>query len=126
MDRARLHLGTIVLLGSCPCLLWAALHVAEADDARGPESDASPFGLVQGSGLSWLHLSSKQGDLPVPGESTQQTGAPVADLDQDGVNDFVLSFREKAPALDCAGYRLAGASILAAFAPLQRVYRLLQ
>src|SRR4051812_49924297 len=47
----------------------------------------------------WRHLSSKNGDLPVPGESTQQTGAVVADLDKDGVNDFVLSFRQKAPAL---------------------------
>src|SRR5262245_45409201 len=47
----------------------------------------------------WRHLSSKTGDLPVPGTSTQQTGAVVADLDKDGVNDFVLSFRQTAPAL---------------------------
>jgi hypothetical protein len=48
---------------------------------------------------AWQHLSSTNGALPVPGPSTQQTGALVADLDKDGVNDFVLSFREKAPAL---------------------------
>ena len=47
----------------------------------------------------WVHLSSKTGDLPAPGDSTQQTGALVADLDRDGVNDFVLSFRKVAPAL---------------------------
>ncbi|MBU6399058.1 MAG: VCBS repeat-containing protein [Verrucomicrobia bacterium] len=47
----------------------------------------------------WVHLSSKTGDLPVPGQSTEQTGALVADLDRDGVNDFVLSFRQRAPAL---------------------------
>src|SRR5689334_10244067 len=47
----------------------------------------------------WRHLSSTNGALPVPGPSTQQTGALVVDLDKDGVNDFVLSFREKAPAL---------------------------
>ena len=47
----------------------------------------------------WSHLSSKNGELPTPGESTQQTGALVADLDRDGVNDFVLSFRQVAPAL---------------------------
>ena len=47
----------------------------------------------------WQHLSSKTGDLPVPGESTQQTGVVVADFDQDGLNDFVLSFRQKPPAL---------------------------
>jgi sucrose-6-phosphate hydrolase SacC (GH32 family) len=49
--------------------------------------------------IQWRHLSSRNGDLPVPGESTQQTGALVADLDRDGVNDFVLSFRQVAPAL---------------------------
>src|SRR5579872_407919 len=47
----------------------------------------------------WNHLSSKTGDLPTPGQSTQQTGAIVGDLDKDGMNDFVLSFRERAPAL---------------------------
>jgi hypothetical protein len=49
--------------------------------------------------VRWQHLSSRTGDLPVPGTSTQQTGALVADLDRDGVNDFVLSFRQKPPAL---------------------------
>jgi len=47
----------------------------------------------------WKHLSSSTGDLPVPGTSTEQTGALVADLDKDGTNDFVLSFRKVAPAL---------------------------
>ena len=51
------------------------------------------------SGLHWIHLSSKSGDLAVPGPSTEQTGAVVADLDKNGVNDFVLSFRKTAPAL---------------------------
>lgn len=49
--------------------------------------------------IRWTTLSSKSGDLPAPGESTQQTGSLVADLDRDGVNDFVISFRAKAPAL---------------------------
>jgi hypothetical protein len=47
----------------------------------------------------WINLSSQRGELPVPGESTQQTGNVIADLDGDGVKDFVLSFRAKAPAL---------------------------
>jgi hypothetical protein len=49
--------------------------------------------------LHWQHLSSSTGDLPVPGPSTQQTGAIVADLGKDGTNGFVLSFRQTAPAL---------------------------
>ena len=49
--------------------------------------------------VRWQHLSSSRGELPVPGTSTQQTGALVADLDGDGLNDFVLSFRQVAPAL---------------------------
>src|SRR5882724_7374659 len=47
----------------------------------------------------WQHLSSANGDLPVPGPSTEQTGAIVADFDKDGTNDFILSFRQVAPAL---------------------------
>ena len=49
--------------------------------------------------IKWEHLSSTNGDLPLPGESTQQTGCIVADFDKNGLNDFVLSFRQKAPAL---------------------------
>jgi hypothetical protein len=49
---------------------------------------------------TWQNLSSQRGDLPAPpGGSTQQTGAVVADFDGDGVNDFILSFRQKPPAL---------------------------
>lgn len=35
----------------------------------------------------------------MPGTSTQQTGALVGDFATDGVNGFILSFRQKAPAL---------------------------
>lgn len=49
--------------------------------------------------IRWEQLSSKRGDVPPPGPSTQQTGALVADIDRDGVNDFILSFRKVAPAL---------------------------
>src|SRR5215831_7525022 len=57
--------------------------------------------LLAGSAAEpkWRHLSSSTGDLPTPGPSTEQTGALVADLDKDGTNDFVLSFRKVAPAL---------------------------
>jgi len=49
--------------------------------------------------LRWKHLSSSAGQLPVPGKSHQQTGAVIYDFDKDGVNDFILSFREQPPAL---------------------------
>jgi len=63
------------------------------------ENGADHFGSVQASGLLWNHLSSAHGDIPVPGPSLQQTGAVVGDLDKSGVNGFVLSFRQKPPAL---------------------------
>jgi len=44
--------------------------------------------------IKWTHLSSKNGDLPMPGESTQQTGSLIADLDKDGIKEFVLAFRK--------------------------------
>jgi sugar phosphate isomerase/epimerase len=48
----------------------------------------------------WQNLSSKRGEIPAPpGGSTMQTGAVVGDFDGDGVNDFILSFRQKPPAL---------------------------
>jgi hypothetical protein len=60
-------------------------------------ASASP--LPGAGAVAWRLLSSRNGDLPVPGESTQQTGAITADLDRNGVTDFVLSVRAKPPAL---------------------------
>ncbi|MCI0393226.1 MAG: FG-GAP-like repeat-containing protein [Acidobacteria bacterium] len=57
-------------------------------------------GAVMAPKIQWVHLSSQKGDLPAPRtESTQQTGTLVADFDKDGVKEFVLSYRYKAPAL---------------------------
>jgi hypothetical protein len=70
--------------------VWGAIGVLAAVVA----------GLAAAGGeVRWEHLSSKTGELPAPGGSPQQTAAVVADLDKDGVNDFVLGFRVKGPAL---------------------------
>src|SRR5262245_31881470 len=55
--------------------------------------------VVVAAAVQWTHLSSQNGDLPAPGESTQQTASIVLDVDKDSVNDFVLGFRQKPPAL---------------------------
>ncbi|HEY6228482.1 MAG TPA: FG-GAP-like repeat-containing protein, partial [Verrucomicrobiae bacterium] len=57
------------------------------------------IGYAEAAEVKWSNLSSERGELPLPGESTQQTGNLVADLDGDRVKDFVLAFRAKAPAL---------------------------
>jgi len=57
-------------------------------------------------GQQWRHLSTTNDDLPKPGTSTQQTGALIGDFAHDGVNGFVLSFRQRAPAL--VWYRRVG------------------
>ena len=55
---------------------------------------------IQAADIQWQQLSSKKGDLPAPpGGSVMQTGAVVGDFDGDGVNDFILGFRQKPPAL---------------------------
>ena len=47
---------------------------------------------------AWVHLSSKQGDLPAPNTGVQQTASLVLDIDKDGRNDFVITERTAAPA----------------------------
>ena len=49
--------------------------------------------------IRWVQLSSKKHELPVPGESTQQTGILVTRVDPRGDTDFIMSFRKVAPAL---------------------------
>lgn len=52
-----------------------------------------------GRDIHWVHLSSKNGDLPPPSTSPEQTGLLVANLDQGPATGFVVSFRVVAPAL---------------------------
>ena len=41
--------------------------------------------------LTWTHLSTKTGDLPLPSSSQRQAVALILDIDKDGVNDFVIA-----------------------------------
>ncbi|MGQ9589345.1 MAG: FG-GAP repeat domain-containing protein, partial [Planctomycetota bacterium] len=64
--------------------------------ARGAPPADAPRQWVD---AQFAHLSSVRGDLPPPNAGNQQTAALVVDLDEDGVNDFVIAERTKAPAV---------------------------
>ena len=49
--------------------------------------------------VSWEHISSKNGRIEAPNDGNQQTSAAVADFDNDGINDFVITERTQAPAI---------------------------
>lgn len=55
---------------------------------------------------TWVHLSTKTQDLPIPFTGNQQTAALVFDVDHDGHKNFVLSERTQAPSV--VWYRRAG------------------
>lgn len=56
---------------------------------------------------SWIRKSSVTGDLPTPNEGSQQTCCATADLDGDGVDDFVVGERTKTPSV--VWYKFNGA-----------------
>ena len=56
-------------------------------------------GIHKTAAVKWTHLSTVNGDLPLPNTGTQQTSSAVGDIDRDGINDFVISERTKAPSL---------------------------
>jgi polygalacturonase len=113
-DRTRLLSVALAAILIAAALLPQPLRGAVAD-TQNSQSDAASqiaapecFGEVEASGLRWLHLSSRHGDLSVPTTSSEQTAAVVADLDKDGTNDFVLGFRVKEPAVVCYRHTKAG------------------
>jgi len=48
---------------------------------------------------SWVRRSSVDGDMPTPNDGNQQTCCVVADLDGDGIEDFVVGERTKTPSI---------------------------
>ena len=81
-NQSTLRLPVAAALALALSTLLAPGEVV-ADDSSLPSyavpqpGTASPFGLVEASGLRWLHLSSRHGDLPVPTTSRQQTAAVI-------------------------------------------------
>ena len=60
--------------------------------------------LLAGDSVTWAHLSSADGELPTPANSTQQVLTLILDIDRDGVNDFVIGSR-RAPGESLVWYR---------------------
>ena len=49
--------------------------------------------------INWKYYSTENGALQVPNGSEQQTSCAVFDIDKDGVNDFIVTERVKAPSI---------------------------
>jgi len=81
------------------------LLAALAASGCGQRPDAPATPVPAPARPSFRQLSSSRGELPLPGTSTQQTASLIADLDGDGVDDFVIGSRQVAPAL--VWYRLS-------------------
>ena len=68
-----------------------------AQEAR-PAKNIAPLPRASVS-YQWEHISSTTGALQVPNQGNQQTATLVLDVDKDGLNDFFISERTKAPSL---------------------------
>jgi sugar phosphate isomerase/epimerase len=57
--------------------------------------------MMAQTSVTWQHLTSKnpESGLEAPNGGDQQTSAAIADFNNDGINDFCISERTKAPAL---------------------------
>lgn len=58
--------------------------------------------------VNWVLKSSTTGDLAAPNEGNEQTCCVVFDIDKDGVDDFVVGERTKAPSVVWYKYNGAG------------------
>lgn len=58
--------------------------------------------------FNWKHLSSANGDIEVPNAGDQQTAALIADIDNDGVDEFFITERTTAPSV--VAYKKSGDS----------------
>lgn len=74
---------------------YGAAHEVRAWIGRRLPQEAESYTIS----ANWIALSSTRGDMPLPGQSVQQTATLMLDIDLDGVNDFVIGARGAAPAL---------------------------
>ncbi len=58
--------------------------------------------------IAWKHYSTINGDFPVPNGGKEQTATLVTDLDNDGVNDFIITERTNANSVVWYKKSLAG------------------
>lgn len=58
--------------------------------------------------IRWTHLSSEKGDIQVPNGGDQQTAALAADMDGDGLQEFFITERTKAPSVVAYKYNGGG------------------
>src|SRR4051812_7460615 len=56
-------------------------------------AETTPAKPSEPAQLSWVHISTTTGEIPLPGTSTQQTTSLILDVDKDGLNDFVIASR---------------------------------
>jgi len=89
-------LGTMIVAPVCN---REAQLLSTSMDRYVSGSDASDVSIPASSLDEWTHLSSANGDLPAPSNSTQQTSALILDVDKDGTEDFVIGCRQAAPAM---------------------------
>lgn len=54
---------------------------------------------VSSESINWRLISSEANEIEVPNSGNQQTASLVADVDQDGINDFFIAERTAAPSL---------------------------
>jgi hypothetical protein len=60
---------------------------------------ATTASLALAGDPGWQRKSTTTGDMPIPNEGNQQTCCVVADLDNDGIEDFVVGERTKTPSI---------------------------
>jgi len=57
------------------------------------------FGVKGTISAGWRYYSTERGNIPQPNEGSQQTASLVLDIDKDGINDFIITERTKAPSV---------------------------